>query len=45
MVVDVGGDAADFALHGTKGELVELSAFRNSKRVLLIFYPTDMTSG
>lgn len=44
-MVDVGDLAPDFTLRGTKGDEVTLSALRGSKRVLLVFYPEDMTSG
>ncbi len=44
-MVDVGSEAPDFALRGANGDEMRLSALRGKKRALLIFYPTDMTSG
>ncbi len=45
MVNDVGSDAPDFALEAATGDLITLGDFRGEKRALLVFYPTDMTSG
>ena len=45
MATDTGGDAPDFTLKGANGDLVKLSSLRGSKRALLLFYPTDLTSG
>ncbi len=44
-MVDVGSEAPDFALRGANGDEMRLSALRGKRRALLIFYPTDMTSG
>ncbi len=43
-VPDVGGVAPDFALADDSGQTVHLSDFRG-QRVVLYFYPKDMTSG
>ncbi len=45
MVNDIGNDAPDFALKAATGDLIRLGNFRGAKRVLLLFYPKDMTSG
>ena len=45
MATDIGGEAPDFTLKGAQGDDVKLSTFRGAKRALLLFYPTDMTSG
>lgn len=45
MPIEVGEVAPDFALYGARGDLVRLSDRRGAKRVLLIFYPKDLTSG
>ena len=44
-MVDVGAEAPDFTLRGATGDEVRLGALRGANRVLLIFYPKDMTSG
>ena len=44
-MVDVGEMAPDFTVRGTKGDEVRLSDFRGRKRVLLVFYPGDQTTG
>ena len=41
----VGEMAPDFTLKGATGDGVTLSDFRGKERVLLVFYPRDMTSG
>jgi thioredoxin-dependent peroxiredoxin len=40
-----GETAPDFTLKGASGETVTLSSFKGKERVLLVFYPRDMTSG
>jgi peroxiredoxin Q/BCP len=42
---NVGDVAPDFTLRGTRGDEVRLSSFRGQRRVLLLFYPQDQTSG
>lgn len=42
---NVGDVAPDFTLQGANGDTVALSDLRGSKRVLLVFYPKDQTSG
>ena len=44
-MVNVGDEAPDFTLFGASGDEVRLSALRPANRVLLIFYPKDLTSG
>ncbi len=44
-VPDLGDEAPDFALKGSTGELLRLSEQRGVRRLLLIFYPKDFTSG
>jgi len=41
----VGDDAPDFSVKGTNGDPISLKDFRGKKRVVLVFYPQDMTSG
>ena len=41
----VGEDAPDFTLLGASGDDVKLSSFKGKERVLLVFYPRDMTTG
>jgi thioredoxin-dependent peroxiredoxin len=41
----VGEDAPDFTLLGATGDVVKLSSFKGKERVLLVFYPRDMTTG
>ncbi|WP_211748401.1 thioredoxin-dependent thiol peroxidase [Paenibacillus sp. Marseille-Q4541] len=43
MNIQIGSKAPDFVLHATGGEEIKLSDFRG-KRVVLYFYPKDMTS-
>lgn len=43
-MVNVGDQAPDFTARGARGDEYRLSDLRGS-RVLLIFYPKDMTSG
>lgn len=43
-VLLVGKEAPDFSLPNQNGDLVKLSDFRG-KKVVLFFYPKDMTSG
>lgn len=42
---NVGDDAPDFTLLGSKGDPFKLSSLRGTKRAILIFYPKDMTGG
>lgn len=44
MSIQIGSAAPDFVLPGAGGQLVKLSDFRG-KRVILYFYPKDMTAG
>jgi peroxiredoxin len=39
MSIDVGAAAPDFALKDQHGQTVSLSGYRDSKNVLLVFYP------
>lgn len=41
----VGTPAPEFKLIGTRGEPIDLSAFRNQSNVVLYFYPKDDTPG
>jgi peroxiredoxin Q/BCP len=41
----VGDEAPDFAARGARGDEVRLRDFRGRQRVVLFFYPKDMTSG
>ena len=44
--LDVGSLAPNFSLSNQNGEVVELSeVLKSGKRVLLVFYPGDMTPG
>lgn len=44
MSIKIGSEAPDFELKGTGDQLLKLSDFRG-KRVILYFYPKDMTAG
>ncbi|WP_454192567.1 thioredoxin-dependent thiol peroxidase [Paenibacillus sp. Marseille-Q7038] len=44
MSIKIGSEAPDFVLQGAGDQLVKLSDFRG-KRVILYFYPKDMTAG
>ena len=44
MSIQIGSEAPDFVLPGAGDQLVKLSDFRG-KRVVLYFYPKDMTAG
>src|SRR5215472_17010194 len=39
MAVEIGQEAPDFELKNQHGEPVQLSSFRGSKNVVLVFYP------
>ena len=41
----VGEGAPDFVARGARGDEVRLRDFRGQQRVVLFFYPKDMTSG
>jgi peroxiredoxin Q/BCP len=45
MELTVGSLAPDFSLTDQNGNLVQLSAFKGKKSVVLIFYPGDQTPG
>lgn len=45
MLIAVGEDAPDFALKDSTGDTFRLSDVRGISRVMLIFYPMDMTTG
>jgi len=45
MLISVGEMAPDFELMNSTGELFRLSDLQGLKRVLLVFYPKDMSSG
>jgi peroxiredoxin len=42
---DVGDMAPDFTLRNTHGDEIRLSDRRGRARVVLIFYPGDLTTG
>lgn len=44
MTVQIGSIVPDFTLPGSNGKKVSLSAFRG-KKIILYFYPKDMTPG
>src|SRR4029450_7702361 len=44
MTVDVGAEAPDFELRDQHGRPVRLSDFRDSKKVVLVFFPFAFTS-
>ncbi|MEF3355751.1 thioredoxin-dependent thiol peroxidase [Paenibacillus sp. GYB006] len=44
MSIKIGSEAPDFVLKGAGDQLLKLSDFRG-KRVILYFYPKDMTAG
>jgi peroxiredoxin Q/BCP len=41
----VGDPAPDFTARGARGDEVRLADFAGQQRVVLFFYPKDMTSG
>jgi len=43
MPIEVGVEAPDFVLKDQNGQVVQLSAFRGVKNVLLVFYPLAFT--
>lgn len=43
MPIEIGAEAPDFTLKDQNGQLVQLSAFRGVKNVLLVFYPLAFT--
>ena len=43
MPIEVGAEAPDFVLKDQNGQVVQLSAFRGVKNVLLVFYPLAFT--
>ncbi len=45
MPLNVGDQAPDFTLQGTGDVEYTLSSYRNSKNVVLVFYPGDDTPG
>lgn len=45
MLIKTGETAPDFELKDSSGEEFRLSDMRGFSRMLLIFYPKDMTSG
>ena len=45
MLIPAGQDAPDFELNDSEGDAFRLSDLRGLARVMLIFYPKDMTSG
>lgn len=42
---NVGDDAPEFTLKGSQGDPISLADLRGKKRMLLMFYPQDQTSG
>jgi peroxiredoxin len=42
-IIQPGQDAPDFELDSHEQEKVQLSSFKGSKNVLLVFYPLDFT--
>ncbi len=45
MLISVGEQAPDFELEDSSGDVFRLSDVQGLKRVMLVFYPKDMTSG
>jgi peroxiredoxin Q/BCP len=45
MLIQAGESAPDFELKNSTGEPFRLSDMRGYSRMLLVFYPKDMTSG
>lgn len=45
MLIRAGEMAPDFELEDSSGEVFRLSDMRGFSRMLLVFYPKDMTSG
>ncbi len=45
MLIQAGETAPDFELTTSSGESFRLSDMRGFSRMLLVFYPKDMTSG
>lgn len=45
MLIKTGQPAPDFELKDSEGNPFRLSDLRGFTRVMLIFYPADMTSG
>ena len=45
MLIKAGQPAPDFELETSEGEVFRLSDLQGHVRVMLIFYPKDMTSG
>lgn len=45
MLIAVGEQAPDFELKDSSGDEFRLSDLQGLKRVMLVFYPKDMTSG
>ena len=41
----VGDQAPDFTARGARGDEVRLADYAGKQRVVLFFYPKDMTSG
>lgn len=44
MAIETGTEAPDFALYSNKGELFQLSDYRDKQNVLLLFFPGAFTS-
>lgn len=45
MLIQAGQEAPDFELQDSQGDAFRLSDLRGFRRVMLVFYPKDMTSG
>lgn len=45
MLIEMGQSAPDFELKDSAGDMFRLSDVRGHKRVMLVFYPKDMTGG
>lgn len=45
MPIAVGEIAPDFELRNSSGEAFRLSDVQGFRRIMLVFYPKDMTSG
>jgi peroxiredoxin len=45
MLIRTGEMAPDFELRDSSGEVFRLSDMRGFARILLVFYPEDMTGG
>lgn len=45
VLIEEGANAPDFELKNSSGEAFRLSDMQGFSRVMLVFYPKDMTAG